>query len=181
MKALARYPFSTTSITTIELINHKELQQQIEQGTLKPVESYIIRGEGPVKPILTVEDKQPVAITGDDQNPRGTTVVALQIENTGSGFLKDGEISKEKIRIDFRTDKIKPQEGGECTLEEIGNNVYRPKEDVVFIRDKSPKLFCVLEITEYVPKITTNTITVTITDYEYEVRASEKVTVEPKF
>ncbi len=202
MKVLVLYPFNTTSLTTLQLINQKELQQQIERGNLKPVESYIIRGEGPIKPILTVEDKQPIAIIDTQEGPKGTTVLALQIENTGKGFLQDGRVDAKKIKIDFRDLKIKIKNENECNFEKHpdaqGRSIYKPKGDsetgpygiagedieiefIKLIKDKSPKLFCEIEIHEAVPQVTTHTITVTIDEYFYEFRDTEKVTVEPKF
>ena len=189
MKVLVRYPYRTESLTTIQFINQEELQQQIERGTLKPVESYITLGEGTIKPKITVEDKQPIAIVNGGSGPGGLTVVALQIENTGRGFLRDGKIPVNNIKIDFKSENIQPMLDDECALQHDSGTVYKPKtgdledgvEYVKLIKDKSPKLFCKLRITENVPQITTQTISVVITEYEYEFRDSEKVTVEPKF
>ena len=107
-------------------------------------------------------------------------MIALQIENRGRGFLVDGKIPSNKIKIDFNTPEIRPIKEN-CNFRHLYGNIYEPSEpEVVLIKGKSPKMFCEIEIEQYVPKITTNTITATIEDYMYEFRDSEKVTIKPK-
>ena len=95
LKVLVRYPYETTSLTTISLISLEEMQREMIERTYKPVESYIALGQGPIKPYLTVEDKQPVPVfdimPGSKYTntgvPNARTVLKLQLKNMGSGQL----------------------------------------------------------------------------------------------
>jgi len=95
MKMLVRYPYSTTSLTTISLISLEEMQRELIERTYASEESYIAVGQGPIKPYLTVEDKQPVPVfdilpgsSSTNENVlNARTVLKLQMKNMGSGQL----------------------------------------------------------------------------------------------
>ena len=106
MKVLVRYPYETTSLTTISLISLEEMQREIIERAYRPTESYIAVGQGPIKPYLTVEDRQPVPVfdiqpgvripTEDGSGfiqstnvgvPSARTVLKLQLKNMGTGQL----------------------------------------------------------------------------------------------
>lgn len=192
MKIMVKYPYITTSLTTITLINADEMQRQIEEGSFQRKESYIVAGQGPIKPFLYVEDAQPISQESQ------TTVFSLQIENKGSGFLakpdgsKDIVIPQEKVGIKM-PDKFKETDAKECNFKQgsatikgknkIGNYIPADEEGIRLIFKKSPKLLCEFNIpqpgTLNIAKETTLHATVDI-EYEYEFRASVKVVVSPK-
>jgi hypothetical protein len=83
LKVLAKYPYTTKSITTLHLIDYAEMQRRINEGTYKEIGSYTSVGYGPIKPYITVEGTQPIPVEGNKIN----TVLSLQIKNRGRGFL----------------------------------------------------------------------------------------------
>ncbi len=95
MKMSVRYSYETNSLTTISLMSLEEMQREMIERTYSSTESYISLGQGPIKPIITVEDKQPVPVFsvypgGDLTNanvPDARTVLMLQLKNMGSGQL----------------------------------------------------------------------------------------------
>jgi hypothetical protein len=95
MKMSVRYPYTTTSITTISLIGLAEMQREMIERRYDTDNGYISLGQGPIKPVLTVEDKQPVPVydimPGGPQTNLGVTnartVLKLQLQNKGSGQL----------------------------------------------------------------------------------------------
>jgi hypothetical protein len=202
MKVLVRYPYKTTSLTTISIINREEMERQLAEGTFTVKSSYIVAGEGPIKPFLYVEDQQPIS------QGSLTTVFAFQVENKGSGFLsqKDDKgtvlIPKDNINIKLPTDFCPEKESvKECSLvdsgstDENGNRVYTVSEGLRLIYGKSPKLFCKVAIPQKnsgefagvcsqkearpIAKESTFTATVDI-EYVYEFRSSVSIVVTPK-
>jgi hypothetical protein len=88
MKVSVGYQYTTSSLTTISFISKEELERTLEDRVLKSTESYIVIGQGPIKPYLTVEDKQPIPVYEGAR-----TVLQLQLKNLGSGDL-DTEVTK---------------------------------------------------------------------------------------
>jgi hypothetical protein len=95
MKMLVRYAYTTPAVTTISLISLEEMQRELIERTYVSEESYIALGQGPIKPYLTVDDKQPVpvfdiapgsSLTNPDV-PNARTVLKFQLKNMGSGQL----------------------------------------------------------------------------------------------
>lgn len=83
MKVSVKYKQKTEGMSTISLIKYEEMQRQMNEGTYKETQSTRAAGEGPIKGYITVEDKQPVAVSGS----KSQTVISFQLKNEGSGFL----------------------------------------------------------------------------------------------
>jgi hypothetical protein len=189
MKVLVRYPYKTTSLTTITIMDENEMQRQIEDGTFQWKESYIVAGRGPIKPYLYVEDQQPISQSS------GSTVLALQVENKGVGFLvyetsdEGGDTKYENLIPSDRTsiklpEHLEPKKEETCNFQNIGGQEYKVKgEGVKLIYDKSPKLLCEVKIPDKsqqnIAKEATLHATVEI-EYEYEFRDKVSVLVSPK-
>ena len=185
MKILVRYPYRTMSLTTITVMDENEMQRQIEEGTIQWIDSYIVKGQGPIKPVLYVEDKQPIS------QGSGSSVFSLQIENKGTGYLvnkveADGGTTYENLLpskqiIITLPGGMGPKTDGDCNFEG-GNNGYTIKDEGTrLIYGKSPKLLCEVNLPtgKNIPKVTTLHATVDI-EYEYEFRDSVNVAVIPK-
>ena len=178
MKIYVRYPYRTSGLTTISFIDQREMQRQLEQGTFEKKTSYIVAGEGPVKAYITVEDQQPISTyTG------ATTVIALQIENKGSGFVYPVEVDGKNVHIkaediDINLQDLAHATDADCSFNKIGS-IYHPEHDIRLIQDESSKLLCKIKAPSNVATETTKTVTVDI-KYLYEFRKSVKVTVEPR-
>jgi len=185
MKILVRYPFKTTSLTTISVMNAQEMQRQIEEGTFQSRGSSITAGRGPIKPFITVEDQQPIS------QGSGSTVISLQVENKGSGFLAtpitEGEDSgRSSVILNNQIEITMPPEfsiadGGDCNFQ-ASQGTYKPKDPdgIRLIYGKSPKMFCSMAIKDNItPKEVTLHATVDV-EYEYEFRDSVMVTITPK-
>lgn len=172
VKVRAKYPFTTVSSTTISFIDEEEMQRRLESGNFRNIPSNIKLGEGPLKPIITIEDAQPVS-TGSL-----TTVIALQLENKGSdrsGFVKDSKVPTSSIKITSRTFPVLGQELQGCI------SGLETKE-LKLIQRKSPKIPCSINIpAEVAGKIeSSDTMFAEVQNYEYEFRKSVIVTVKPK-
>jgi len=76
------YPYETTGLTTIHLINSDELQRQIAEGTYQSKNSNIGKGEGPIKVWFEVVSEQPVSVV---RKSEGAITLALHIEDKGTG------------------------------------------------------------------------------------------------
>ena len=187
MKVLVRYPYRTTSLTTITIMDENEMQRQIEDGTFRWKESYIVAGRGPIKPFLYVEDQQPISQSS------GSTVLALQVENKGTGFLVyetvagedtkyENLIPSERISIQL-PEHLDPENEESCNFVKTGDG-YSVKDDgIKLIYDKSPKLLCEVNIPDKsqqnIAKEATLHATVDI-EYEYEFRDKVNIVVQPK-
>jgi hypothetical protein len=172
VKVRVKYPYKTTALTTISFINYVEMQRRIEEGKFKSKESYIVLGEGPVKPYVTVEDKQPVPVgEGEEGTQSKITVLGFQLKNTGSGFVKDSKILSESIAVESSDNGIK---------DALSKCINEKGKEFRFIHKKTSKLLCSnipipnkndIEFTEHV--------TVSV-EYEYEFRKSVVLGVRPK-
>ena len=172
VKVRVKYPYKTTSLTTISFIDYTEMQRRIEEGKFQTKESYIVLGEGPVKPYVTVEDRQPIPVGGGESGSQSeTTVLGFQLKNRGSGFVTDSKVPVEKITIRSSN----PDIGGPL-FDCIRNKV----REFRFIHKETSKLLCgdiqipskdEIEFTEHVE---------VSVEYEYEFRKSVVLGVRPK-
>lgn len=168
MKVKVKYPYETTSVTTISFMNAEEMQRRMEEGKFETKKSYIALGQGPVKPVMKVMDTQPVA--SDSKK----TAVSVEIENRGVGFVQESRVRV----VDVTGPKGSPIPGEiySCLKDRYSNG------GIKLIQKKSPKIICqdisipgkASEETEY-----TEHIELTIS-YDYEFRKSVRVTVYPK-
>ena len=169
VKVRAKYKFTTPSTTTISFIDEVEMQRRREAGSFRNIQSNIVLGEGPLKPILTVEDAQPVS-TGSK-----ITVIALQIENKGSGFVKDSKVPTSSIQFESKGFPSLASQMKAC-IDKL------EAKELKLIQRKTPKIPCKIDIpAEVAGKIeSSDTISVTVADYDYEFRNNALVTVRPK-
>jgi hypothetical protein len=187
MKVYVKYTYTTGSTTTIELINDNELQKLLEEGKFSATQSVISVDYGPIKPYLTVEDQQPIP------QGSGSTVIGIQIENRGNGFLSDYTISHDNVEIKL-PNYLTPLNPSECTFKDTGKKegtmkIYEPKEDIRLIKGKSPKLLCEVKIPPYgnpptgllIERTATIRGEMVVKNYNYEFRGSAAVVVDPKF
>ncbi len=184
MKVLVRYPYKTSSLSTITVMRAEEMQRQIEDGTFQRKDSYIVAGQGPIKPFLYVEDQQPISQASK------TTVLGLQVENKGSGFLADYSVpmNQDHIKIllpkgfdysSYRTEcNFVPT--GEKNENDRTSHYINDPDGLRLIYGKSPKLLCKVSIPQgNIAKEITFTSMIDI-EYLYEFRDSIDVKVEPK-
>lgn len=184
LRILARYKYSTTSITTLHLIDYTEMQRRINEGTYSEVGSYISVGYGPIKPYIRVEGTQPIPVTDDEI---GTTL-SFQIINRGNGFLsaQNGEVPATGAAITKENNGIKIS-GLDTFTENVAKKINEcnkiiPKEGLKLIKGESTKIPCTLQGNfGKVPVESTKTLKAEVNDYYYEFRDSIKVTVEPTF
>ncbi len=169
MKVSVTYPYSSTSMSTITFINPAEYQRRIEQGTSKGVTSAISAGDGPVRAYFTVEDEQPIPTDS------GTTVLALNIENKGSGYPVTRTTQGHDYQITLDSFDIGEMEwkNNDC---EIKNGLTTK-----LIQNKR-KFVCEANISKYSGDIgLESTINMkTEISYAYQFTKSARVTVEPK-
>jgi hypothetical protein len=181
MKVLVKYPYKTSSLTTISFISETELQRSLEERTYKTTASYIVTGQGPIKPYITVEDKQPVPVFKGAR-----TVLALQVSNKGTGQLAS-EASKDNtkiIAIPRANVKITNLDsGGELKpADDCPFKSGSPDDDVRLIGKDSSKMICKVDISSLdgkVTKTTTKHVEVSV-EYEYIFTKSVPITVNPK-
>ena len=163
LKVLVEYPFKTIGLTSMSLINEKEMQTQLERGAFRQAQSAIVKGEGPVKVFMQVEDKQPVIISDKD----AFTPVSLNVENRGSGFIKGSKITVGKTSADDYTTKdcdVPLDSSADKTLKVIKDKISVPCKI-----QTSPNTAVVKELTKQL----TSEIS-----YSYEFRKSVKVSVD---
>jgi len=192
IKVSVRYPYKTRSLTTISFISQDELQRTLEERTMKSSESYIVAGQGPIKPYITVEDKQPIPVFSGARS-----VLALQISNKGTGYLvsevtssgsgtgatagttKTIAIPKDKVEITWPADGMKSV-AEDCKFS--GSTTSRPSDDVKLIGKDSSKMLCKVDLSDLATKVTKTTtrhMEVSV-EYEYMFTKSVLVTVNPK-
>jgi archaellum component FlaG (FlaF/FlaG flagellin family) len=183
LKMSVTYPYKTKSLTMITFIDYQEMQRQLNEGTFRQRDTYIVSGYGPAKPMITIEDQQPIPV---QQGEAGTTIASFKVKNSGSGFLCrldndkkivcDSKIPADKATISGVDGELSFVTEGECAFS--GSN---PKEDVTLIQKESPPMICGITLSEDVnlPKETTKHVTVDI-EYMYEIRKEIKITIEPK-
>jgi hypothetical protein len=184
-KVSVTYPYKTASMTDITFIDYSYMQHQINQGTFRERDSYIVSGYGPVKPRITVEDKQPIPV---QDNGAGKTVIALRIRDSGSGYLCrldgskvvcDSKIPSKYIKIEGIEGDLRYTQGEEATC--LFPNGILKEDFATLIKKESPPYICEIELKENVnlPREATEHVTTEI-EYLYEFRKEARVTIEPK-
>ena len=140
MKMSVRYEYTTSAITTISFMSLSEMQRQMIERTYDTTNSYIGLGQGPIKPMLTVEDKQPIPVfTVLPENPGYTnsnvndarTVLMLQLKNMGSGQL-DSKVSVPIENSDGKTREVVAISGANITVSGIGKKGTDPTKGSYF-------------------------------------------------
>ncbi|MBI4173316.1 MAG: hypothetical protein HY519_01210 [Candidatus Aenigmarchaeota archaeon] len=171
VKMKVTYSYTTSSITNIEFIAAVEMQRREEEGRFKEVSSTLTLGEGPLKPVVTIEDKQPVSTDS------GITVISFQIKNHGDGFPTEATIDASKIT--FKENENAVLNIG-AALTQCKGDAETGWGEIRLIQKASPKFFCKVEIPngDY-PIQFTEDIQASL-DYQYEFRKSVTVTVKPK-
>ncbi|MBN2330812.1 MAG: hypothetical protein JXC85_03280 [Candidatus Aenigmarchaeota archaeon] len=183
MKVSVEYEYATTSLSTISFISKDELERTLEARTLMSTDSYIVVGQGPIKPYLTVEDEQPVPVYQDAR-----TMLQLVIKNMGSGQLSSKFTTEDNnefvglpapnsiIVTGIGRGELEPLDA-DCRLE---GNV---KENVRLIGKESPPYQCRIDLTNLMNDITktgTRHLEVEV-KYKYMFTKSVQVVVNPKF
>lgn len=176
LKVFVQYEQTTPGITSITFINPTEMQRRIQEGTFTPITSYTTVGEGPIKPYLTVEDTQPIS------TDTGTTVLAFQIVNKGSGFMPGDILTSLNIhlgQLNLKTESNNENNNNRCekVFKQSGDT-----SDIKLIDRESPKLYCAVEIADALQQGQLET-TIHLRDditYNYQFRQQVKVTVRPK-
>jgi hypothetical protein len=179
LKVRAKYRYSTTSITTLHLIDNKEMQRMLADGTYEAVGSYQSVGYGPIKPYINIEDEQPIPV----ENGKPVNIAfSIQLVNRGKGFLSgtDYSIEGNKFKIESveRTSDLKSAlDACKSQYLNINNN------QIKFIKGESAIIPCSVSISNIgnVPIETTKTVKASIEDYDYEFRQEITVKVNPRF
>lgn len=198
LKVSVTYPYKTTSLSTITFIDYQEMQNQLNEGTFRKRDTYIVSGYGPVKPRIVVEDQQPIPV---QDKQAGKTVISLNVKNSGNGYLCraagsiegdkktsgvicDSKIPKDKAKImgigALGSDNDLIYSSGDATCA-INKDDGKPEKDVVLIKKESPPYLCQIELKQGVnlPKEATEHVTTSV-EYLYEFRKEIRVTIEPK-
>jgi hypothetical protein len=158
------YNYSTISITTIHLIDPEEMEARMNLGTFRQKSSDIVKGEGPVKAYLTVEDSQPIPSRHDAK-----TTVKLHVENVGSGFVTNSKIGPDQVNVTL-------QPGFRITDNCPMKNAT--EKGITLIKKEAPPETCLIEVPPNVDKELTSQLQVGA-QYSYEFRSSAKVTINP--
>jgi hypothetical protein len=202
MKMSVRYHYKTTSLTTISLISLAEMQREMIERRYDTDNGYISLGQGPIKPVLTVEDKQPVPVFDDSgvasADAKARTVLMLRLKNMGSGQLDSKKI------VDGRS--VIAIEGSKITVRGIGNGASDLKpvapttgdevpcifaagggsqwssELVRLVGKESSPYYCKIDLSSLASKVTTTTsrhLEVDV-EYDYLITKNALVTIDPK-
>jgi hypothetical protein len=173
VKVSVKYHYETGSLTTIQFVSQEEYERSLEQRTEKSTDSYIRIDQGPIKPYITVEDKQPIPVFSGAR-----TVLALNVENRGNGQLVEREIPRESITVKGLGEV---SQGMELTPEE---DCYfkdgKPKENVILIGNKAPKMLCRVDLSRFKAGKQTSVYLETSIEYDYIFTKSVQVVVNPK-
>ena len=205
MKMSVRYNYTTTSLTTIQFISLEEMQRQMIERTYDTTNSYISLGQGPIKPVVTVEDKQPIPVFsvnpgGLNTNqgvPDARTVLKLQLKNMGSGQLdtkvpvtmESGGtrdvvgIKESSVKVSL-TDDVKPIDTKDEPMSDAcyfmssawGDDVVR------LVGKESSPYYCKIDVASLKGSVTTETSRVirASVSYDYLLTKNVFVTVNPK-
>jgi hypothetical protein len=179
MKVSVEYDYTTSGLSTISFISKAELERTLEERTLRSTDSYIVVGQGPIKPYLTVEDKQPIPVYDGAR-----TMVQLVIKNSGTGQLSskldDNHVGLPKKSITVTgigTGKLEPLSSSDCKLDGDVD------EEVKLIGKESPPYQCRIDLSnlkDEIAKTGTRHMEVEV-NYKYMFTKSVQVVVNPKF
>ncbi len=170
MKVRANYSYTTQALSTISFIHYTEYQRLLSEGKFSPRQPYIAQGYGPIKPILSTLEQQPIPVL------EGSTFTAtFEIENRGGGFLEKNQIEADKISFSSLSKEDEEKEGS------IANKLNECKKQwgtIELVQQRSARLACEGIPTPKVATETTITITTNIS-YNYEFRKDVIVTIQP--
>jgi archaellum component FlaG (FlaF/FlaG flagellin family) len=186
MKVSVEYDYTTTGLSTISFISKAELERTLEERKQMSTNSYIVMGQGPIKPFLTVQDKQPVPVYKDAR-----TMLQLVIKNMGSGQLnsKFTEANTEFVGLPKGSSIEVVGIGGSSDLKPLSSAQSdckiegKVQENVRLIGKESPPLQCRIDLSNLDGRITktgTRHLEVTV-NYKYMFTKSVNVVVNPKF
>ncbi len=191
VKVSITYPYETIGLTPIYLINSKELQNQIADGTYAGKTPDVTKGDGPVKAWFEVVGTQPVSVDPGSSTENSITL-ELHIENTGTGNVENNKVWISDIKLAASDGSTNDQiiiknEGATAICKSLGELNNQPKKDkrkdmieVVLVQGEKT-IICPATISDSLanfPKETTTHAEVTI-QYTYEDTKETKVTVEP--
>lgn len=170
IKVLVNYKKETDSLTTISFISEEELERTLEQRTFRETNSYIVAGEGPIKPEIIVDDKQPIPVFSGAR-----TVLALQIRNKGFGQPEPRTIKIIEVK-GLEDGGLKTED--DCKIVKTEGNEY-----ITLIGKESSKILCKLDLDlsglDSIRKTATRHVEIKIR-YRYIFTKSVMVTVNPK-
>ena len=183
IKVSVKYPYTTSSLTTVSFISEAELERTVEERAVKSTDSYIVAGQGPIKPYITVEDKQPIPVYTDAR-----TMLQLKIQNLGTGHLNSQDTvgGQKVIFISGKDIAVSGIESGgdlspirgECEFATSGWD-----DKVRLIGKESANYMCRIDLSKLDGKVTktaTRHVEASV-KYEYIFTKSVQVVVNPKF
>ncbi|MBN1896524.1 MAG: hypothetical protein JW789_02235 [Candidatus Aenigmarchaeota archaeon] len=164
MKVLVKYPYKTNALADVSFVSKEELERSIEQRDYLAVGDYLVTGQGPLKPYITIEDKQPIPVfTG------ARTVLGFQFKNMGQGYATE-----------IKAPEISGLDGigtyaGECEIATMSG-----LQSVTIIGKESPKYLCKLEISNMNFERRATRVVEASIEYMYTFTKNVQVTVNPK-
>lgn len=183
LKVRAAYQYTTGSVISVHLVDYAEMQRELNEGTFKEESSMYSDSYGPLKPHLSVEDTQPIAIQSGET--KVSTVFGFQVKNRGSGFLTTCDGSAEGGSPGIASGSITVTSSGSGT--DIGSLIKAEidklsNKKLTMIGKETPKI--ILPVGEWdvgnVPIKTTKVIEVVLKNYCYEFREDLDIKVMPK-
>ncbi len=171
VKVLVKYPYETTALTTVTFISDEELERSIVQRDYWAVGDYMVSGQGPLKPYITVEDKQPVPVF-----PGARTVLGFQVKNMGQGYPSTSGIGGMNGNPISYTIKGVEDIGTrmECAI------VSNPNTEIVIVGKESTKYLCTIDLSNMnIERRGTSIVEMKIA-YDYIFTDKVTVTVNPK-
>jgi hypothetical protein len=206
VKMSVKYHYTTSSITTVSLIGLSEMQREMIERRYDTDNGYISLGQGPIKPVLTVEDKQPIPVydikPGSSQTNtdviNARTVLKLQLQNKGSGQLDSRMTVDGRSIVAIEGSKVKILSGigsGENDLTPLAPSSDNPvpcmfggsggdwaNEPIRMIGSESSPYLCTINIAALAGKVTMTTsrhIQLEVS-YDYLITRSAMITIDPK-
>ena len=183
VKVSVKYAYTTSSLTTVSFISEAELERTIEERAIKSTDSYIVVGQGPIKPYITVEDKQPIPVYDGAR-----TILQLKIKNLGTGDLNnehDDGTGNKLIYLEGKDITVSGIEqngdlspiSGEC---EFASSTW--DKQVRLIGKESANYICKVDLSKLDGKVTktaTRHVEATV-KYKYIFTKAVQVVVNPK-
>ncbi len=179
-KVRIRYNYNTISYTTIKFINYEEMQKQLELGTFKPEAGEIQIGSGPIKPILKVQDQQPIPV----EKQQASFSVMLIFENHGSGFPitenQNEEIAIDLNKVEFQMQNTQDLKGQIINqLKKCIDGYKKNNPKLNFIKATTPPVLCDINIQNANVPLETSVVIPVKISYDYEFRSFIPVTIQP--